>query len=49
MDNASIHKPKALMKFLDEMDGRIKIYYLPPHTPKLNPIEPQWKVHKKSR
>ena len=47
-DNASIHKSKALRRFLDEMGGRIKIYYFPPYTPELNPIEPQWKVHKKA-
>ena len=47
-DNASIHKSKALMEFLGWMDGRIKIYYFPPYTPELNPIEPQWKVHKRA-
>lgn len=47
-DNASIHKAKALMRFLDEMDGKIKIYYFPPYTPELNPIELQWRVHKKA-
>ena len=41
-------RPKELSVFLGEMAGRIKIYYFPPHTPELNPIESQWKVHKKA-
>ena len=40
-DSTSIHKSKALMDFLNEMDGGIKIHYLLPYTPELNPIEPQ--------
>ena len=47
-DNASIHKSKALMDFLGEMDDRIRIHCFPPYTPELNPVEPQWKVHKKA-
>ena len=32
----SIRKSKALIEFLDEADGRIKICYFPPYTPELN-------------
>ena len=42
LDNASAHKSKKLKMFLKE--SRIKLHYLPPYSPNLNPIERLWKV-----
>jgi transposase len=42
LDNASAHKNKKLENFLQ--GSRIKLHYLPPYSPNLNPIERLWKV-----
>ena len=47
LDNASCHKSAALNDFIKSTHGKIKLIYLPPHTPQLNPIEKQWDVLKK--
>lgn len=41
-DNASWHKSKTL-----EVPKNIKLFYLPPRTPELNPIEQIWKEVRK--
>nr|WP_274704761.1 IS630-like element ISDge17 family transposase [Deinococcus geothermalis] len=41
MDNARIHKTKALRAFV-EQQPRLTIEYLPPYAPDLNPIERVW-------
>ena len=48
VDNASCHKSKKVKQFLEEMDDKIILDYLPPYTPELNPIEIQWRVMKKA-
>lgn len=48
LDNASYHKSKTLKKFLEGMEGKIKICYFPPYTPELNPSEVQWKSFRKA-
>lgn len=42
LDNARSNKNKKLEEFLQS--SRIKIHYLPPYSPNLNPIERLWKV-----
>lgn len=42
LDNARAQKNKKLDKFLET--SRIKLHYLPPYSPNLNPIERLWKV-----
>ncbi|WP_245397523.1 transposase [Candidatus Rhabdochlamydia oedothoracis] len=44
MDNARSNKNKKLEEFL--MSSRIKVHYLPPYSPNLNPIERLWKILK---
>ena len=39
VDSAPCHKSEALGRFLERMDGRIRIY--PPYTPEANPMEMQ--------
>lgn len=41
MDNARIHKTKALRAFV-EQQPRLTVAYLPPYAPELNPIERLW-------
>lgn len=39
LDNARIHHAKLLEPFLEEMEGRIELIYLPPYSPQLNVVE----------
>lgn len=43
LDNAGPHKNQRIERFLRE-SPRIKLHYLPPYSPNLNPIERLWKV-----
>lgn len=42
LDNAGYHKSKEFTEFIKTTN--IKIHYLPPYSPNLNPIERLWKV-----
>lgn len=42
LDNAGYHKSKEFLQFIETT--KIKIHYLPPYSPNLNPIERLWKV-----
>jgi transposase len=46
LDNASAHKNQKLREFLRE--SRIKLHYLPPYSPNLNPIERLWKIFRET-
>ena len=46
LDNASYHRYRAVNEFVKSTCGEIKLAYLPPYTPQLNPIEIQWRVLK---
>lgn len=41
-DNAGYHKSKEILDFVE--GTKIKIHYLPPYSPNLNPIERLWKL-----
>ena len=43
LDNARIHHAKLLEPFLQEEKDRLQLEFLPPYSPKLNPIEGLWK------
>ena len=45
-DNARYYRPKAVQEYLE--DSRIKLVFLPPYAPNLNPIERLWKLFKKT-
>ena len=47
LDNAGYHTSNKVSKFIESTNGRIKLIFLPPHTPQLNPIEIQWRVLKR--
>lgn len=42
LDNAGYHKSKELLAFVSKT--KVKLHYLPPYSPNLNPIERLWKV-----
>ena len=42
LDNATVHKNRKLVDYLK--GSRIRLHYLPPYSPNLNPIERLWKV-----
>jgi len=39
VDGHSIHKTKIVKDYVNELAGKLKIYYLPPYSPQLNPDE----------
>lgn len=43
LDNASVHKAKAIEPLLNVLERRgLKLYFLPPYSPELNRIEKLW-------
>lgn len=42
LDNAKIHHAKLIQPFLEEHRAVLKLVFLPPYSPKLNPIEGLW-------
>ncbi len=44
LDNAGWHKTQVVRNLLGEQKDWIKIEFIPPYSPELNPIETNWKV-----
>lgn len=42
VDGHSIHKAKLVRQYVDSLDGALKLFYLPPYSPHLNPDEQVW-------
>jgi len=42
LDNAPAHHAKVVAKFVKKQGGLLELLYLPPYSPKLNPIEKFW-------
>ncbi len=47
LDNAAIHRAKAVSAFVDAAE-RLSLVYLPPYSPELNPIEKVWAYVKRN-
>ncbi len=48
LDNARYHHAKVLQPWLENSERRVKLHFLPPYAPHLNPIERLWSVmHKR--
>jgi transposase len=47
LDNAPYHHGRCLRPFLDKHRGVLKLEFLPPYSPELNPIERVWKLTRK--
>ena len=43
LDNARYHHAKIIQPWLEEMKDVIELFFLPPYSPDLNPIEMLWK------
>lgn len=48
MDNASFHRKNKLYKLCENANKNLKLIFLPPYSPELNPIEKYWAILKKS-
>jgi transposase len=42
LDGHPVHKSLKVRKFVEAMDGKIELYYLPGYSPELNPDETVW-------
>jgi transposase len=42
VDDHPIHKAKLIKEFVVAQDGKLKLFYLPPYSPQLNPDEQVW-------
>ncbi len=42
VDGHSIHKAKIVREYVDSHSGNLKLFYLPPYSPHLNPDEQVW-------
>lgn len=42
IDNAPSHRSKIVEKFLESVKDKLEVIFLPPYSPKLNPIEHFW-------
>ena len=42
VDGHSTHKTKKVKEFVESTKGKLKLYYLPPYSPELNPDELVW-------
>ena len=42
VDGHPIHKAKLVMEYVDSLAGQLKLFYLPPYSPQLNPDEQVW-------
>jgi transposase len=47
LDNARYHHARSLKPFLDARRGEVRLDFLPPYSPDLNPIERVWKLARK--
>ncbi|MDS4056729.1 IS630 family transposase [Accumulibacter sp.] len=42
VDGHPIHKAKMVKSYVEGLDGKLKLFYLPPYSPHLNPDETVW-------
>jgi transposase len=43
VDGSSVHTAKAVKDFVESTEGRLRLFFLPPYSPELNPDEWVWK------
>jgi putative transposase len=44
LDNARYHKSSTILRYFKSLDENIKIEFIPPYSPELNPTETCWKI-----
>lgn len=42
LDGHSAHKAKLVNQYVESMQGRLRLFFLPPYSPELNPDEQVW-------
>jgi len=42
VDGLPAHKAKSVRRFLDQVKDRIRLFFLPPYSPEINPDELVW-------
>ena len=42
LDGHSAHKAKLVKQYVDSLEGRLRLFFLPPYSPELNPDEQVW-------
>jgi transposase len=42
LDGHPVHRSKKVKEFVEKTDGKLKLFYLPPYSPELNPDELVW-------
>ena len=42
LDNVSTHKAKKVQSFVKQLKGKLRLFFLPPYSPELNPDEYVW-------
>lgn len=42
VDGHPIHKAQMISRYVKEQDGKLKLIFLPPYSPQLNPGEQVW-------
>ena len=48
LDNAPYHKSQMVRDYVESHNGNLKLYFLPPYSPFLNPAEAIWKYGKRA-
>ena len=46
LDGHPVHRSKKVRNFVESQDGKLKLFFLPPYSPELNPDELVWNVVK---
>ncbi|GHE34379.1 hypothetical protein GCM10017673_41450 [Streptosporangium violaceochromogenes] len=49
VDNSRVHRAKKVKRFVEDSQGRLSLFFLPPYSPELNPDEWVWKNVKHDR
>jgi len=48
LDNHSVHRSKKVKEFVESTKGRLKLFFLPPYSPELNPDELVWNTMRRT-
>lgn len=49
VDGHSVHRSRAVKRFVVSTEGRLRLFFLPPYAPEVNPDEQVWNVVKNQR
>ena len=49
VDGHSVHRSRAVKRFVLSTEGRLRLFFLPPYAPEVNPDEQVWNAVKNQR